>query len=1065
MEGIESAYYTAEEQRLKERSLGLPDFSNQAPASAAPGQAPEQGQQKHMGFWEDVTTGLKNSPKNIVGGAVDAGQEMINLVDDMWDWAASKSDYLGEWDAPTLPNFAPAESNTGRIMRSMSQFLTGFLPWTGGLKVLGVGNGIVRGLAAGALSQATVFDPYEERLSNMVHEISGVDSGIANDILSFLEADKNDGALEARLKAGLEGLLTDIGMEGGAKMGQGVLKALKIVKARHSPEIVAQANDILSNLSDEQRAEMLAKQADSIINAKNSQTFKPKEGGVAFAKAHEEFVKDPSNIEQMIDVIGKCHFEDDTQAMEFYEAVAKKPLNRSSTQTHAEVKDTAAELGFSMKDFDKAGVNNEDLPAMMLKARQVTHTFENVMAAIAKKENKTANDYVQYAKMLEMHYDVRMRLLNVKTNIARTMGAFRIKSAQNHGLNFDDVAESVLQQTGTKAKIRAVMESLDGIQNPAVIAKVIDNSKKTNFMYNVQTYWINALLSGPATHVRNTIGNLMAQTFKGMEIATSAAGFGKETKWQDFGAYIHGMVGGAMEALGLPVFKQSAHMEFKGNVWKAFMDNEGKIDPRSFLDVNPAATVNSKTMMGKMGKWVGNAVTMPSRALVTGDEFFKTMAYRADLRFQASIKARQAGVADRMEFIENFLNNPPEEAIARATKEMNVATFQNSGGEYMQALQRLTNAGDHHLLKFAMPFVRTPANILKFVGHRTPIINRFSSQMKADIAAGGIRKEMAEARVALGSTLYGVGLMLASTGVVTGTFDKKKHRSAEWEGSGAARLNLGSKSFDISTSDPIGAFFVMAADTHDLLDKASSDQLDSFMGACTAMIASNLSNRSYLKGLGQLITALTGDGIGSQESKMEWYSKQFVGSFIPNLMKQINRSEFDDTMRENRNFLDSIKKGVVGQSQELAPKLNPITGEVRKYGDSGFMGIKPFYSNGLSDDPLMKELARKEIPFDGVDWNINGVEISPEKRNEWTLAVARGVKDSKGRNLQQALRTLVQSKTYQSAPDRVSADDRRRTKDWMLNRIMSRYRGAGRRMFLQANPDINQQILMRKNGL
>ena len=1056
---IPEAYHAEEERRIKERYSAVPElFLN---TQTAPGSTGQQTQSKPEGFWDDVWTGVKNSPRNVVGGARDAGQELLDLTEDLWNWAADKSDYLGQWDAPELPEIAEAESTTGRITRSMAQFLTGFLPWAGGLKVAGVANGVARGMAAGAMSEMTVFDPYEDRLSNMIHEISGWDEGLGHDILSFLEADKEDSQLEARLKAGLEGLV----MDGGMELAGGVMKALKIVKARHSPDIAAEADSAIKRMSDEE-VEALQKQIEhGRINADEpEELYTPKAGGEALAMAYEKFVTSGDYIE-LNDVIKKCHFEDDTQIQEFYDAISTKSLNRESVQSHREVAETASTMGFSKKEFDKIQVNDEQMAAKVLRARQTVDVLENVMRAIATNPNKTADDYVQFGRFLEMHFDVRQRLLDVKTNIARTLSSFRIKSKTNHGLNYDEVAESILQQTGGKQKFQFMMQKMADMQNPVNVSHLVNASKKKNFVEHMQSYWINSLLSGPSTHMRNIVGNMSAQVFKGMELGTAAMRVGGETSFKDLGSYMHGMVGGALEAIGLPLFKQSAALEYKGSVWKVLRDNEGAIDQRNFMDVNASNVGNipADTFMGRAAKWAGHAITMPSRALATGDEFFKTMAYRADLRMQASIAARNQSEKSRMEFMEEFLNDPPSDAVAQASKEMRVMTFQNDGGKFTQALQRMSN--EQPLLKFAMPFVRTPVNILKYVGHRTPIINRFSSQMQADIAAGGVRKEMAEARVALGSTLYGIGLMLAASGTVTGTYDKKKHRSAEFIGSGKGKLKFGNKTFDISTSDPIGAFFIMAADTFDLLEKASSDEIDNYMGACTALIASNLSNRSYLQGLGQLLTALTGDGLGSQESKMEWYSKQFVGSFVPNLFKQMNRSEFDNTMRENRNLLDSIRNGIPGQSNQLVPKLHPITGEPRKYGDSGFMGLQPFYATELSDDPLMQELARKEIPFDGVDWQMKGVELTPEKRNEWTKWITQGAKDSKGRTMQKALRSLVKSKMYQEAPDRVSPEDRRKTKDWMLQRIMSRYRTAGKKLFIRANPDIHQQILMRKHGV
>ena len=59
---------------------------------------------------------------------------------------------------------------TGAGVRAISQFLTGFIPALRGVKALGV-TGVAAPAAAGAIADATVFDPQEERLSNLIQEV------------------------------------------------------------------------------------------------------------------------------------------------------------------------------------------------------------------------------------------------------------------------------------------------------------------------------------------------------------------------------------------------------------------------------------------------------------------------------------------------------------------------------------------------------------------------------------------------------------------------------------------------------------------------------------------------------------------------------------------------------------------------------------------------------------------------------------------------------------------------------------------------------------------------------
>lgn len=93
---------------------------------------------------------------------------------------------------------------------------------------------------AGAATDFAAFDPYEERLSNM---IEGAPDGFSTPVTRFLSADEDDPELLARAKASIEGMVLGATAEGAIRM----IRKLKVNKARKAGQI-----------TDEEAAEKIA---------------------------------------------------------------------------------------------------------------------------------------------------------------------------------------------------------------------------------------------------------------------------------------------------------------------------------------------------------------------------------------------------------------------------------------------------------------------------------------------------------------------------------------------------------------------------------------------------------------------------------------------------------------------------------------------------------------------------------------------------------------------------------------------------------------------------------------
>lgn len=208
--------------------------------------------QRVAAFWRDLRTGRRALPTLGVGGmaaemagfntadteqaiqrgALKAANEMSNTAVGLGKEVVKRTglyqltageqgeeDFL-EWysrrtaDVNPLQVDVPKERMEGAygFVEAATQFATGYalagrvtpsgwFSWAGRFK------GAVAGGAKGAAVDFALFDPWEERLSNLIQ--SGPE-WVKNPLTDFLQAEEDDGELEARAKAVLEGVLTGI---------------------------------------------------------------------------------------------------------------------------------------------------------------------------------------------------------------------------------------------------------------------------------------------------------------------------------------------------------------------------------------------------------------------------------------------------------------------------------------------------------------------------------------------------------------------------------------------------------------------------------------------------------------------------------------------------------------------------------------------------------------------------------------------------------------------------------------------------------------------------------------
>ena len=360
---------------------------------------------------------------------------------------------------------------------------------------------------------------------------------------------------------------------------------------------------------------------------------------------------------------------------------------------------------------------------------------------------------------------------------------------------------------------------------------------------------------------------------------------------------------------------------------------------------------------------------------------------------------------------ERILASPPESIDDAAKEYASYVTFTRDLGETGQKVQALANTP---VGRIVLPFVRTPTNIFKYFGERTPLA--FASQaVREEILAGGPRRALALAKISLGAMTMSYMGSLAAQGMVTGGGPKDKALRAEMMATGwqPYSLKIGNEYYKYGRIEPLGSLIGMAADAADLLGQLPQEDAEKLGAALVVAISRNVAQKTFVKGVAGTLNA-----VASQDMNVvKGFLEQELPTILPYSTALGQATRFNDpVLREVNSVLDAFKAKVPGYSDTLPPRRN-LWGEALALG--GGLGpdlISQIYTSTQKIDPVSQELVRLQLPIGMPTKNMNGVPLTPHEYD--AFVVLQGAKPIIGDvTLKQRIADMMQGDLYKRASD------------------------------------------------
>lgn len=687
------------------------------------------------------------------------------------------------------------------------------------------------------------------------------------------------------------------------------------------------------------------------------------------------------------------------------------------------------------------------------------------------------------------------------------------------------IQRRIIEQAGGEDAIRAAMERYMAAAAGGGDEAVLRMARgQRSYMAALVEFWMNNILSGPITHAVNNSANLLTSLYMPFERILGATLQGDMKMVSATIRQYSYMLQQATDAVKMA----GVAMKMDSNVIDTVATREtGNARALSATGLG----LNEDSVFGQAANWVGKALNLPTRFLTAEDEFFKQLNYRAsfmselhveglrrfngdvnqaarwanetfnrsiqegqmyahDVVLQRAYRAADEAIAagtlsptERGMFVGRYMNDSnnwdsrlgvmSQRAMdsARQTTFSTPLTTDPSAPITTQIAARMQAAANvHPVIRFLLPFIRTPTNLLNFTLSRTLPVNGMHDLRLAYKEYGKLLNHSdaavradATGRLAFSFALTTTVALAATSGKITGGGPKNKGErdtlmQAGWQ---PYSIRVGDKYYSYKREDPFSSIIGLVADITEGVKYGTERNMDALGNATNAIVlavARNITNKTYLTGITNVTNALS-----NPEQFGPTLVNQYVSSLVPfsAALDQSKSTVADDAvLRDARNMVDAIYAKIPFLAEEVTPQRNVLGEELTKPMALGPDMFSPITYTQVTDDQILAEFGLLGHGFTPPKATRGAIDLTQFKTTSGQEAYDRwlelhGSVRVKGETLRQALLKTIKSRDYQKLSP-ATTDDYDSPRVRVIRGVISKYRAAAYEQLLKESPDLKR---------
>ena len=791
--------------------------------------------------------------------------------------------------------------------------------------------------------------------------------------------------------------------------------------------------------------------------------------------------------------------------LEVFNATTERTLKAKGPESYAMFAERAREelkahgidpqsIDRLIKDASTGATSVKEVGMTLTLLKNMEQFFTTILGQAAKLYEGGAGFNVQQTfnvyHTLKNYETVQTALRNLGTHTGRALNAHRWNVTYDPDtlrglfvppskLTDEQMLKMMAEDGFSRERMHALLKEVQlNAGNSAAQARSARKLFRPGTWWDVTNEWrINNLLSSPLTWTANLAGNIMKTALMPAEKILGGFVTGNDAlvrEGMDGYAYLLSFMSDSFN-LAVKAWRSGDNLLARSGskLEEASIHISQENFRRLMLRNKPEGTKLHplQEMIARAAGWWGPYHRIPSRIMVSSDEFFKQINFRASLAASYARQARERGL--RGEEIAAYVGERMKFAADSETGMANLSLLRNKDGAearamsyamestWTQELNRNSLGGAmeaavnaHPGLRLVVPFIRTPVNIFRdFVAH-TPLLGLASKRLREQFRAGGEARAELLGRQATGMLFFLSAFAAVQNGAVTGSppQDPKARAALEATGWQPYSIRVGDAYFSYRRYDPIGMFFGIVADLAPMLPLLSEGKQQEAGAQLFVALTENLTSKTYMQGLAEFL-----DVINNPHSSTTSFLGRMGSTFIPFASAlRLSRQMVDDPMREMRDIMDYLQNtvpglsdGSLGLSKALPARRSWVTGDVVPY---HFVGTH-------KNDPVLEELNRLADSVQGAPLEtLHGVELSGEQYSR--LLELHGTTRIGGRTMHEALQALIESPGYdvERSVRGDPPDAERGPRAIALRRIIAAYRERAQNALLMEDDALRQLV-------
>lgn len=646
-------------------------------------------------------------------------------------------------------------------------------------------------------------------------------------------------------------------------------------------------------------------------------------------------------------------------------------------------KQLASELGMTVEDLlsRKSGGAFNAEQAIAARALLNDSGLAVVKAARFAVADKSA--LPDMVNALSQHQSILDAVKGMSAESGRALGSFNIQDLPASRIA-DAMSKLNPEAQGEAAELLAKIDP----SNKAALNDFIEKITPSTTADQVFEFYRNALLSGPATVIKKGVSEA---TMLALETAKKLAAAGlsklKGSDDQRYAGEAYWFAKGSMDAM--------AHA-------KSVLSGEFNLEDAPGFE---------KTGQQAIKGVAGSIIRFPSVVLSKQTNMMYVLNYLGELNSQAVRVAINEGLsgtelAARQEYL---VQHPSKEMTDAAHDTALHNTFQREVGKFGMKVQSAIKSDPTGLLKYLVPFYRTPINLVKESAYYSPY-GLLKGRLTGDLDM--------QARGLVGSSLAGLIALLTVQGHVTGggPVDLKKRNTLESTGWQPYSIKIGDRYFSYRRAEPVGLAMALVADAVHSVHSGDPEVVSqSKVDNAVNHIARNLQDVAFIPTLASLSEAISNPG-----ARVNNFISRQIASFIPAVVKDVAQT-VDPTVRKPVGITQTIESRIPGLTTNVPAVIGPDGKPVRHPAAVG--GANPFPVSTANHDPVLSELARLGISTGQAPNSIKRhgkiTELSDTERQKLTEQESQALYEKLGR--------IVTGRAWQNIPDDIK---RKRISGW-----------------------------------